>query len=224
MVRDEIIKYFNPPADLLHVIYSGVDTQQFHPQLKNHRDSVRRQLNIPLNATLFIFVGSGFERKGLAAAINALAQVSAHLLVVGKDKRMSHYQRLCAQFSRSGIAERVHFLGVQQDVKPYYGAADALLLPSLYDPFANVVLEAMACGLPIVTSTQCGGAELISEGQNGYVSDALDIDTLSRALNQLDNQAHCRALGENARKTVEPYTLSAMSERLLRLYKKLLDK
>jgi UDP-glucose:(heptosyl)LPS alpha-1,3-glucosyltransferase len=220
MVRDEIMDYFNPPPELLHVIYSGVDTQGFHPNLKIHRDSVRRQLNIPLNSTLFLFVGSGFERKGLAAAIKALAQVSAHLLVVGKDKRMSHYRRLCVQ---KGIAGRVHFLGVQQDVKPYYGAADALVLPSLYDPFANVVLEAMACGLPVVTSTKCGGAELISEGQNGYVSDALDIDRLSYALNQLENQAHCQTLGENARETVKPYSLSAMSDHLLRLYKKLLD-
>lgn len=221
MVRDEMIEYFNPPADLLHIIYSGVDTQQFHPKLKNHRDSIRQQLNIPYNTILFIFVGSGFERKGLAAAINAMARLSgrAHLLVVGKDKHMSRYQHLCVQ---KGITEQVHFLGVQQDVKPYYGAADALVLPSLYDPFANVILEAMACGLPVVTSTKCGGAEFISEGQNGYVSDALDIATLIQALKKLENQAHCQALGENARETVKPYTLSAMSVQMVRLYEKLL--
>ncbi len=221
MVRDEIMEFFSPPKELLHVIYSGVDTQLFHPGLKkDHRQSMRRQLNLPPEAAVFLFVGSGFERKGLAAAIKALAGVSAgtYLLVAGKDKRMSRYRRLCAQ---TGVAERVRFLGVQADVRPCYGAADALVLPSLYDPFANVVLEAMAAGLPVVTSRKCGGAEFITNGKNGYVTDALDIEALRDALDRLQNPAHCAALGRQAREFILPYTLSAMSEHLLSLYEKI---
>jgi len=77
-----------------------------------------------------------------------------------------------------GIAARVRFVGGVSDVRPFLAAADAFVLPTLYDPFPNAVLEAMAAGLPVVTSTRCGAAEIVAEGETGFVRDALDIDAL----------------------------------------------
>ena len=85
-----------------------------------------------------------------------------------------------AAAARLGIADRVHFPGPQTDVKPFYGAADCFALPTLYDPFPNAALEALASGLPIIVSRQCGAAELVREGFNGFVVDALDVDALAR--------------------------------------------
>ena len=164
MVKREILDHFDIDADKLHVIYNGVDTEKFNANLRQHRRTVRRELGIPEEATAFIFVGSGFERKGLAQAIAALARnstshalpdahlIDAHLIVVGRDRRQRSYQRLA---SRAKVGRRVHFLGVREDLGPYYGAADALLLPTLYEPFGLVVLEAMATALPVITSTKC---------------------------------------------------------------------
>jgi len=220
MVREEIRHYFSVPGDKLRVIYSGVDTRAYHPDLKQHRTQVRSRHGIPDDATLFLFVGSGFERKGMAALLEAMAALPADtfLLVVGRDRHVSRFQ---AVSEKRGMAQRVIFLGAQEDVKPYYGAADALVLPTLYDPFPNVAIEAMASGLPVITSLKSGAAELIENGRNGFVCDALDVPTLITHLRAV-TPASAKILGERARATVEPMSLDRMSLALLDLYNSLL--
>ncbi len=220
MVRAEIQQYFGLPVDKLHVIYSGVDTQAFHPDLKRQRSTIRARHDIPKNATLFLFVGSGFERKGMNALLQAMAQLPTNvfLLVVGRDRKIARFQ---AQSQVLGINARVIFAGAQADVKPYYGAADALVLPTLYDPFPNVALEGMASGLPLITSFKCGAAELIENGKNGFVCDALDVSALAAHMQQLTPD-HAARLGAQARATVANMDLAHMSEALVKLYNKLL--
>lgn len=221
MVKEEIRHYFGLAEEKLHVIYSGVDGAIFHPGLRTEfRRPVRAQYGIPEDATLFLFVGSGFERKGLAALLQALAALpeTAHLLVVGKDKKTSAFKTRAA---RLGIGARVHFAGALHDVKPCYGAADIVTLPTLYDPFPNVALEALACGLPVITSTKSGAAEFISECENGYVCDALDSDGLAcRMLAYLNTPSAARQrMGEAARQSVSELTLDKMGQSLLDLYR-----
>lgn len=219
MVRDEIKSHFRLPDEKLHVIYSGVDTAVYHPDLKRSRAEVRASVGSSPDAPLYLFVGSGFERKGLAAALKALARLpQGQLLVIGRDRHAEHYRRLAEDL---GLGARVQFLGALPDVKPYYGAADGLVLPTLYDPFPNVALEAMACGLPVITSTTGGAAELIENGRNGYVCDALDIETLAAHLRAAVEPVRHAALCAQARQTVEPLTLAAASQQWLDLYEKL---
>ncbi len=220
MVREEIREYFSVPGDKLHVIYSGVDTSAFHPDLKQHRGAVRSRHGIPDAATLLLFVGSGFERKGMAVLLEAVAKLPSDvfLLVVGRDR---HIGRFHTRSEKLGLAQRAIFVGAKEDVKPYYGAADALVLPTLYDPFPNVALEAMACGLPVITSLKSGAAELIENGRNGYVCDALDVPALVTHLRAI-TPAGAKILGERARATVENMDLARMSEDLVRLYNSLL--
>ncbi|MCE9543976.1 MAG: glycosyltransferase family 4 protein [Planctomycetia bacterium] len=220
MVRDEISRHFRIDPAKLHVVYNGVDTTRFAPNLKQHRDVLRRSLGVPADAPLFAFVGSGFERKGLRMAIEALAQLpAAHLVVVGYEKSRWRFDWLAR---RLGVRKRVHFAGVQADVGPYYGAADALVLPTLYDPFPNVVMEAMASGLPALVSRQCGAAELVEPDLSGHVCDALDRTAWVAAMKQLSDPTLAGRMGAAARRRVEPYTLSAMTEQLDTLYRELL--
>jgi UDP-glucose:(heptosyl)LPS alpha-1,3-glucosyltransferase len=219
MVKEEIRRYFDLPESKLHVILSGVDTTAFHPALKSqHRQAVRQRLGIPQDATVYLFVGSGFERKGIPVLLQAMHGLpeNRHLVVIGKDKKLKAFR---ARAVSLGLARRAHFLGGQPDVKPFYGAADALVLPTLYDPFPNVALEAMACGLPLLTSTKSGAAELIRNGENGYVCDALDGDALIAAMRRLSSG---NLLGDAARRTVEPLGLENMAQQLTRLYAALL--
>lgn len=221
MVQEEIQTYFHLPKAQLPLIYSGVDLESFHPGLREvHRHAIRAQLNVASEATLFLFLGSGFARKGLAILLRALSALpQAYLAVVGQDKHALRYQTLARHL---GIAARVHFLGPQSAVHAYYGAADALVLPTLYDPFPNVALEALACGLPIITSTKSGAAELITTGLNGYVCDALDQAALQAAMQALTPE-RAYAMRVAARDSVAHLSLEAMAERLTVLYQTLLD-
>jgi len=115
----------------------------------------------------------------------------------------------------------VHFAGAQLDVQPWYGAADSFVLPSLYDPFPNAALEAMACGLPVTVTPQCGTAELIDEGVNGFVVEALAIDALAERLARLD-VSKAQAMGCRARERAEGLSLQSMTEHLLAIYRSLL--
>ena len=219
MVRDEIRAHFGTPEAKLHVIYNGIDLEAFHPRLREaHRSALRQRLGIPQQAPVHLHVGAGFERKGVFRLIEAFAlsrRPDAHLVIVGKDKAQLRAERLASSL---GMASRVHFAGAQEDVRPWYGAADAFALVSLYDPFPNAALEAMACGLPVITTPQCGTAELIEEGMNGYVVDALDIGALPDRLARLDvSTAH--EMGRRARKRAEGFSLTAMTEQLLALYR-----
>jgi UDP-glucose:(heptosyl)LPS alpha-1,3-glucosyltransferase len=220
MVKQEIKRYFGLADDKLHVIYSGVDTRIFHPRLKQYRAEIRARYAVPATATLFLFVGSGFERKGVAILLEAVAAlpVDSYVIVVGRDKHSAHY---AASAQALGLDTRVKFVGSQPDVKPFYGAADALVLPTLYDPFPNVVLEAMASGLPVVTSTKSGGAEFITDGRNGFVCHALDRAALSAALSALRDTKRRAAMCDAARAAAEPFDLERMASALRELYGRL---
>jgi UDP-glucose:(heptosyl)LPS alpha-1,3-glucosyltransferase len=221
MVRDEIRAHFATPEAKLHVIYNGIDLEAFHPRLRDaHRSAMRQRLGIPQHSPVHLHVGAGFERKGVLRLIEAFArsrQPDAHLVIVGRDKMQTRAERLA---SSRGIASRVHFAGAQEDVRPWYGSADSFALASLYDPFPNAALEAMACGLPVIATPQCGTAELIEEGKNGFVVDALDIAALAERLARLD-AATAHEMGRRARKRAEGLSLTAMAEQLLALYRSL---
>lgn len=225
MVRDDIAARFGVAADKLHVIYNGVDLERFHPGLRQEfRAATRSRLDVPEDAPLFLFLGSGFERKGLARLLQALAAMGngqARLLVVGRDRRQKRYEALA---QRLGVAARTFFLGPQQDVRPYLGAADAAVLPTLYDPLPNAALEALACGLPLITSGSCGAAELIRPGANGYVCDALDVGTLAAHMDVLAAPQAARSMAQAARATVAELSLGAMAGRLDALYRDLLGR
>jgi UDP-glucose:(heptosyl)LPS alpha-1,3-glucosyltransferase len=221
MVRDEIRERFGLPDERLSVIYNAVDSEVFSPQLKEHRAAVRTKLGVPEHATVFLLVGSGYARKGVAHAIAALARLpgDTYLFVVGRDKARGRYKRLAQEL---GVANRVALLGPQEDPRPFYGAADAFVLPTLYDPCPNAALEAMACGLPVVTSTKCGAAELVVEHDAGFACPARDVASLAWHMMTLTDPNARAVLGERGREAVLPLTPAAMTLQLVLLYRDLL--
>lgn len=222
MVRDEIRAHFGTAEAKLHVIYNGIDLETFHPRLREtHRSAMRERLGISPQATVFLHVGAGFERKGVFRLIEAFALSGlhdAHLVIVGGDKAQARAERLA---NSRRIAARVHFTGTQADVRPWYGAADAFALATLYDPFPNAALEAMACGLPVITTRQCGTAEIIDEGVSGFVVDALAVGDLAERLRRLDGPA-ALAQGRRARARAEGFGIGKMAEQFAALYRGLL--
>ena len=157
-VKAELQRHYRVEADKIQVIYNGVDHERFYPAPPANRSGPPE----------ILFVGSGFKRKGLAYLIMALAALppsQARLLVVGQG-RTGRYEKLAR---RLGVAHRLTFVGPQPQVEAWYRRAAVLALPTLYDPCANVVLEALACGRPVVTTAANGAAEFITPGRNGAV-------------------------------------------------------
>ena len=144
----------------------------------------------------------------------------AHLVVVGREKRLAPYARAA---QAAGVAQRISFAGPQADAKPFFGAADAFVLPTLYDPLPNAALEAMACGLPVITSTKSGAAELVVRHDAGFVCEARDTSALAAHMRALMEPAARERLGAHARDAVLPLTPDAMTLALVLLYKSLLE-
>ena len=220
MVRDDIARRFGVADEKLQVIYSGVDLQAFHPRLREERGlGLREKSGLAAETPVILFVGSGYQRKGLPTLLRALAtmrQNDARLWVIGRDKNEMPMRKLAQTLL---VDDRVLFLGAQVDVKPFYGAADVFALPTLYDPFPNAALEALACGLPLVTTTTCGAAELVT-ADNGAVIDAGDIAALAASLDSLCGRAP--AMREAARASVAHLELDTMAAQLMELYSRLI--
>lgn len=222
MVADEIHHFYGVDRKRLPVIHNGVDPAVFHPGLaEEFRSATRRAAGVPEEVPLLLHVGSGFERKGVPQLLRAFAAMrerEARLVVVGADRKLKAMQALAG---RLGLSGRVHFTGPLKDVRPWYGAADGFVLPTLYDPCPNAALEALAAGLPMLTSTTCGAREWVRAGENGWVVDALAGEELTARLDDLAALAGQAAPRAAARAAVAALTLPAMAERLLGLYRQI---
>ncbi len=219
LVRRNLIDNYRVPERDIAVIYNGVDLDRFHPDNRGRfREGIRRQYDIPDDAFVALFVGSGFERKGVRFLLEAAEQVAlpVTVLIVGKGNADRY-----AAISRR---QRVIFCGPQQRIERYYAAADAFVFPTIYEPFGNVQLEAMASGLPVITTRNSGASEIIDHGRNGFVADAPEaIDAIAGGLSALLDSSRCTAMGKEARKTAELFTFDRYLREILELYSAIME-
>jgi UDP-glucose:(heptosyl)LPS alpha-1,3-glucosyltransferase len=221
MVADEIVQFYGYPRERVHLAPNGIDLVRFHPDAREHfRAKMRSRFGSDRARPVALFVGSGFKRKGLGIAIGALAQSrsDAELWVIGHDRRPATYQ---AMAERAGIGPRLRMIGPVRDPLPYYAASDLLILPTIYDPFPSAVLEALACGLPVVTSTGCGAAELVARLDPGFVREADDVAGFADALARAFQLATNPATAQSARMIAEDYGIEPMIDRLFAIYQEL---
>jgi UDP-glucose:(heptosyl)LPS alpha-1,3-glucosyltransferase len=218
--QQEIGRDYGVAPARIRVVYNGVDLGRFHPGLAGcHRERARREVGLEAGAFAMLFVGSGYERKGLATAIGALAELddpTARLLVVGKGRAAPYRE----QAARRGVHDRIVWLGARSDTERWYGTADVVVLPTRYEPFGNVHLEALASGVPVVTSTLAGGAELIQEGVNGFAVNPRDPAAVAEAVGRV-RAAGPGSMSEAARCSAEPFTFGAQAARFIAIYREL---
>lgn len=218
--RDLGFRYGLAPASI-HVLRNGVDLARFRPAAGDERGQLRAELGLAADAEVALFLGTGFSRKGLQPTLRAVARLAAErpalvLLVAGRTRRARAWSRLARQL---GIDRRVVFLGARSDPERLYRAADVFVLPAAYDPAANATLEALASGLPVVTSQTNGAGEVLEEGVQGTVVPApvhpQDVaDAIAFWLARSDRQAIARA----ARRTAEHHPADTRVEELLAIW------
>jgi UDP-glucose:(heptosyl)LPS alpha-1,3-glucosyltransferase len=222
MVAEEITRYFQVPSTQVRVIYNGLPTppgdaqtsHRSHASHKSYKDPSTRQetrahLALPDDTCAVLFAGSGWDRKGLRFAIEAINRTkNATLLVAGAGKRQN-----------LPPSEKTRFLGEVTGLSALMEAADIFLLPTIYDPFSNASLEAMAAGLPVITTAANGFAEIMRPGLDGEIlATAADIPGIAAAIEKWRtpeppaslearrNHARHYTIDENVRQTLEALT------------------
>jgi glycosyltransferase involved in cell wall biosynthesis len=223
-ITDELLRAgFERPR--IVEIANGVDIQRFTPASAEEKVRLRRELGLPVEGTQVIFTGRLNYQKGLDTLIRSWKDVqSAHpdarLLLLGKDEEGGTLQQLAAELH---LEEAIHFLGHSEQVLPYLRSSDVFVLPSLFEGLSNALLEAMACGLAVVTTNIGGTCEVIRPDIDGLLIEPGDVAALADQLNRVVGDAAFRQqLALQARKRVEEqYTLDRTVERYAALYLRL---
>lgn len=215
-LQGELARYYGR-RERVGVIHHGVDITLFTPSTAAERLLLRRELSLPVEAVTALFIGD--LRKGAAAALDAVARApGVHLVLVSRSDPSPYVERA----RTLGIADRVSFRPAVATVEQYYRAADLFFLPTPYDAFGMVISEAMACGIPVITSRQAGASELITDGVSGFVVDRHD-DTQATAshLVRLAGDAALRAsMGREARRAAEHHTWDDVAAQTMRVYER----
>ncbi len=208
LVRRHLLRHYPALGGRIAVVYNGTDCARFSPDLRRHRGAVRAELAIPEDALVGIFVSYDLRRKGLPTVLRALSILRrkvappVYALVVGRRKSWAvHLAR------RLGLQDRLRMVGPQEPDR-FYGASDLLLLPSYFDPCANVTLEALACGLPVITSVHNGAFEILTPGLDGfYVGDPGDAAQVAGFIEYFMDPERLRRGSEAARALALRHTI-----------------
>lgn len=209
LVAQQLESYFQRKD--VRVIRNGVDAEVFSlTQRVARRADARGEFGLSPADFALLLIGNDWKKKGLDGLLQALSLIGAlpwRLLVVGSDAR-APYEKIMRD---RNILDRVFFLTPSPDVMQFYAAADAYIGPSLEDAYGLPILEAMACGLPIIASSKAGASEIIQDGTNGIIlRDPQDVQELSTKIRALvENYDLCSTLGEQASFTAQEHTWSS---------------
>jgi len=212
-IAEELKRHHGVPADRIRIIPNGVDTERFRldPAV---RPAVRREFGLDEATRLMLFVGHEFRRKGLIHVIRALPRLpDVALLVVGSDDP-GLYRETARQL---GVADRVIFAGERRDLPALYVAADVFVLPTAYEAFGLVGLEAMASGIPVLATAVGGIEDYLVDGENGYFIRPDSDDIAAAAQRLFDDDERRRAMAVEARRTAERLSWSKIAERYVDL-------
>jgi UDP-glucose:(heptosyl)LPS alpha-1,3-glucosyltransferase len=208
MVKTEIVDLYGYPADKIDIVRNGISLGQFRfdPKL---REESRDELKVKPDEIVLLFAGSGWERKGLRFAIAAMSLChnrKMRLLVAGRGNQR-YYK-----------SKRVHFLGEVPDPVRIYSAADVFILPTIYDPFSNACLEALACGRPVITTRSNGFSEIIEDGLHGSIVDlASNVTGLRDAIQFWSQAARRAAVGSTNMQRAAQFDISVNVARTLEI-------
>jgi UDP-glucose:(heptosyl)LPS alpha-1,3-glucosyltransferase len=224
MVKEHLQQYHHVPRTRIHVIPNAIDTGRLavdHPGAV--RCAFRNRLGLAPTDLTALFVGHNFALKGLAPLLRSLAERThlrpdarpIHLLVCGGGK-VGPYRRLA---DRLGLGQTIHWIGFAPDIRPCYWSSDFFVLPSYYDPCSLVVFEALACGLPVITTACNGASEVMTDGQEGFILTAPDVrGELVAALDRMTDDDARTAMSAQATRLGRAQSLDNHVARLVQVF------
>lgn len=202
MVRDEILAHFDYPADRIHIVRNGIQPWGELPP----RNTARQKFGLDPEVFCLLFLGTGWERKGLSTALGAVRMLdSVKLLVAGRGP---------ADLYRGDNAQ---FLGPVSDIASLFSAADVLVAPTWYDPFSNACLEALAAGLPVITTPANGFSEILTPGVHGDITPAGDSLALAESVEKWLDPEKLSAAREACRLLASEYSIERNARETLKI-------
>ena len=219
-VSREYQHYHQVSPQRIRVVYNGVDVKRFSPNRRlEYRQAMRQELGIPDDTVLAVAIAHNFLLKGVPTLLKALEilapkRLPLHAVVVGGKHH--HSWQIMAKAKRLPIT----FVGAQPDTVPYYAAADMLVHPSFYDSCSLVLLEAAACGLPLLVSKENGAAELLTDGVEGLLlNDSADAECLAAQMESLLDPSVRQRMGDAAHRLASQHTLERNCDEIIEIYK-----
>jgi UDP-glucose:(heptosyl)LPS alpha-1,3-glucosyltransferase len=202
LVRDEILARFDFPADRIHVVPNGIQPIDNLPA----RAVARESFGIPSDQFTVLFLGTGWERKGLRTALRAVEMVDgAMLLVAGRGPADAYRSR------------NAKFVGPVSEIGSLFAAADLMVLPTWYDPFSNACLEALSGGLPVITTPANGFSEIITPGVHGAIVPAGDSLVLAEEIEKWKTPSRCADAREACIRRANEFTIESNARKTLEI-------
>lgn len=189
-VKSDIVRHYGVPEDDIEIIPNGYSASEFFPASRERRAKMRARLGYQPEDRVVVFVANELERKGFGPLLAAIGQLGDHrvrVLAVGRLRE----SEARADIALAGLGDRVTFVGSSNRVADFYAAADVFALPTKYEAWGLVILEAMACGLPVLTTSLAGASVAVRPGVNGrLVHDPGGADRMAEALRALLEGQH----------------------------------
>ena len=222
VIKQELIYNYGLDANMIEVVYNGTNIDEFNPKnIQLYKDEIRKKHLIKENEIVLLFVAAEFKRKGLKVILEAMTKLDKNikLLVVGGDKK-EEFELIISKYN---LNNRIIFTGKTKDVYKYYAASDIFVFPTKYEAFGQVITEAMATGIPVITSKCAGAAELVEDKKEAILlknpEDSLELAEKIEYL--IKNEKIRNEIGINGRKKIEKYTWKETSEEMLSIYRKI---
>jgi UDP-glucose:(heptosyl)LPS alpha-1,3-glucosyltransferase len=222
MVRDDMASFYGINKEEIELIYNGIDTERYNIDIRERlRGPIRERLGLKEDDIAFLFISYDLRKKGIGPLIEAAAQLKKSqtgrfkLVVVGK----SPYPVLFRRIAQLGLGKAAVFTGPTKSPEEYYANCDVMVLPTFYDACSLVVMEAMACGLPAITTTANGAAGIITHGKDGYIiSHPPRATELAEAMKAFFSQETLQRMSKQASLTGQWYSLERNHLEMLRVF------
>lgn len=213
MVKKDIIKTYNINEEKITVIYNGIKLQPYN--FEQSFKKISNEFNIQKTDKILLYVGSGFRRKGVKEFLEIISNMTYKgykAFIIGKEKNLSYYQSLAKKLQ---IEHKVIFTGARTDVNDFYTISDVFLFPTHYEPFGNVVLEAMNFKNAVITTKLCGGGEIINQN---YIMETPQDFSISKTIDTLlEDEEKLKKIKEQNYEIVKNFTIEKNAKETLKV-------
>ena len=216
LVKSQIIKNYDINPDKIEIIYNGIEIKEFDK--KKSKEKLIQEFSIPKNKKIILYAGSGFERKGVKEFLEIISKLKQpfYAFILGKEKRINSYKRLAKKLD---VDKKVIFTGPRSDIDDFYVAADIFLFPTRYEPFSNVVLEAMSFENVVFTTKQNGASEIIDS--NFIMKQPNDFSVVQKIEKLLTDEKLLKKEQIGSRKVAKNFTIEKNTKETLQLIEKM---